>query len=137
MLLRTGFPVNVFMAGIAGLLAWVISKGVIKQSQSRIMTHDEGISAITAMGEKISIPWSLLTHAGLYPFGKSGDALFIYAESTDQLLTIPRDYEPYDKLLEEVGSRIELSSVELEVGQTLGAYLKSQLSTDTESTPLE
>lgn len=123
------FPFNLLGAGLTFFLAWGIFNIIRNQVKSRITTHDDGVSAVTTMGEKISVPWPLITHAGLYSESRKAQILYIYAESTDQVLSIPQDYQPFDQLLDEVKERLsfELETVELGEGQTLIDYLKEKL----------
>lgn len=129
-LFRLGLPWNLLVAALCGFIAVILVRLLYKQAQSRIILHDDGISAVTAIGEQISIPWSLVTHSGMYLAGKKGKVVYIYAESTDQLFTIPNDYTNFDQLLIEIADRLPLPVVDLHNG-TIRDYLRGVLNLDT------
>ncbi|KGE70665.1 hypothetical protein DC28_14225 [Spirochaeta lutea] len=126
------FPFNLILGFLLGYLAVKLYGFIKGQMRSTIITHDDGVSAKTSMGENISIPWSLVTHAGRFFSTRiKKPVIFVYAESTDQLLSIPDQYSNFEQLLTEMREYIDIPEITLQENQTLNEYLKERL-TDSE-----
>jgi hypothetical protein len=122
------FPLNIILGFAIGYLAVKLYGFIRGQIRSRIMTHDDGISAKTSLGETISIPWTLITHSGYFHSKNlNKKVIFVYSDSTDQLLTIPDEYSDFPNLWSEIEEYISVPEIFLKEGQNLNAYLKELL----------
>lgn len=118
-------PLSLLFAAVLAYVAYSFFRQLYFQTMSRIITHDDGVSTVTALGEKITLPWNLITHAGRLTLVRGKQAIFLYAESIDQLVTFPADYEGFGNFVEEVEARVALPEVDLTPGQTLKDYLRN------------
>lgn len=133
---------------IAGIIAAVIAvymdvqlyRFVQGQLKGYIRTDDEGVSCLTALGDKVRFEWAELTHAGTYKneAGKSGRwGVFIYDENQDKLVSVPSEFLSLDQLAGEVKAHVHAMEFDLSDGKSLREKLQETLSDNTNPDAVE
>ena len=126
--------VSIVLTVIAGFFAYNFFKLTRSTLQSRIRTGDAGIEFDFGKDQVNTFRWDEISYAGCFTDvdgrRKADQSLFFYQESSDSLITVPPEYEDFDRLAEEVKEyikAIEFREVQLEPGSSINDYLKSIL----------
>lgn len=94
--------IGLIALAIAGWLTYHLLRFTITHVKSQVRTSDEGIVSLSSFGVETRIPWSNVTHAGTFDTRKSDRYLFVYNESTDELVTVPSYYTEITELENEL-----------------------------------
>ncbi len=87
---------------ISGWLSYHLIRFTISHLKSQLRTSDDGIVSLSSFGVETRIPWTDITHAGMFDTRKSDRYLFIYNETSDELVTIPSYYTRFAELTAEL-----------------------------------
>ena len=90
--LRYGF---IFLA-LALFLAYQFGKFALAHARSLITTSDEGIRFRMPTTEQESFLWEKVSCSGYCTQARGKPFLFLYNESDDRLITVPREYSDFD-----------------------------------------
>jgi hypothetical protein len=115
---------GIIVTVVGGFIAWHLMKFGISSLKSWVRTDDEGITIKISNEDPKGLTWEEITHAGLVSQVKTRNQMFIYAEETDKLFTIPDEYSDFDKLIEFTSERTPFENVSLEQTDTITSYLR-------------
>lgn len=122
---------GVFLA-LTLFLAYNFARFAQGSLRSRVATSEAGISFILPTREQENLPWEVITHAGYCTQPRGKPFLFVYAESRDRLISIPREYTDFDALVEQVRSATPFEEMSLASGETIQERLRERLGIDPE-----
>ena len=126
-ILYVGGLIGIAAAVIGIYLSYHLVKYLRSHLRSYIETDEEGLHCRTTVDEEIGMAWSDISHSGLAVSKDNRTLLFLYAEGDDKLLTIPPEYEGWDRLVEEARGHVDLEQVTLSEGSTIQDHLRSVL----------
>ena len=114
---------------ILGFISYHLFKFIGSHLNSRIVTHDDGLTFYLPLDDTQRYSWDEITHAGFCRSkGKEKPFIFIYASEDDRLISIPTNYDDIDKLKDELEERTSVyADYELEDGESIQDRLKSIL----------
>ena len=113
----------VIMVGTA-LIGWKIRAFVKSHLNTWIQTTDEGIVCRTPSGERVSIDWTDLTHAGSM-YSAAGERLvYFYSQITDRFVCVPPSFENINDLYDELSEYVPLQSVTMNERESAGDALR-------------
>lgn len=109
--------VGIIITVIGTYFAYQLGKFMANTLRARILTGEEGMTFILSAKETPFIAWSEITNSGLCRQGKKRTA-YIYKEEGDRLLTFPDEFSGFDRLLNELRSRVEVEVEEVDLADT-------------------
>lgn len=127
-------PIAGIIAGaIAAYMDFQLYRFMKGQLKGYIRTDDEGVSCLTALGDKVRFEWSELTHAGTYK-NEAGKAnrwgVFLYDENQDSLVSVPSEFSDLEQLAAEVQEHAQALEFDLSDGKSLRERLQETLGVD-------
>lgn len=121
----------IFLA-LALFLAYQFGKFALAHARSLITTSDEGIRFRMPTTEQESFLWEKVSCSGYCTQARGKPFLFLYNESDDRLITVPREYSDFDSLIERVRAATPFESYSLSSGETIQDVLRRKLGIDGE-----
>lgn len=129
----TGVLSIIFLHPVVGAIITVVgcffsyqlSKYVINIFKSRLDTTDEGLVYKMSAKESASLAWEEISHSGYCEQEGAKPFVFVYSEVNDRLLSIPNEYDGFDRLVEELREKLDLKDVKLKATETITDYLKT------------
>ncbi len=115
------------MVGTA-LLGWKIRAFVKSHLNTWIQTTDEEIICRTPSGERVSIDWTDLTHAGSMYTAAGERMVYFYSAETDRFVCVPPSFENIDDLYEELAEHVPLRDVTMQEKEPAGDALRRAFS---------
>jgi hypothetical protein len=104
--LALGYVIIGLIALAASLyLGYHLTRYTFYQFRSNVTATDDEIVCFTSAGTENRLPWQSVTHGGTFETDKAGSYLFVYAEESDELLTIPPHYTNLADLQEKIAKR--------------------------------
>jgi hypothetical protein len=122
LLLRVQGSIGVGFGALSLLAAWFVFRIYRGHARSYVETTDDMFICHTAVNGHIRIPWAENSHLGMARSEKQR-MLFVYQESQDQLLTIPEDFQNYQKLIEDLSSHRDFEELSLKGRQEIIDHL--------------
>ena len=121
--------VGVILTAVGGLFGYNLLKLSRSTLQSKVVTSESSVTFDFGKGHADEFMWDDITHSGTFREPKGKHMVFVYEEPTDRLVTIPDEYEAYDRLVEEVrvGTSSVFETVDLATQASLNDYLRSRL----------
>lgn len=119
--------VGVIALAIAALVSYYLVKYFVNTIRSSVLTTDDGMVCRTSMGGETSLTWSELSHAGWFVLPNGRRDLFVYAESSDKLLSMPDHYEAIDEIAATVSQHVDLITIDADDGDELADRLRELL----------
>ena len=119
----------VIMVGTA-LLGWKTRAFVRSHLNTWIQTTDDAILCRTPSGEKVSIDWNDLTHAGSMNSNAGERMVFFFSQKTDRFVCVPPSFENIDDLYEDLAEHVPLQEVTMNEGESAGDALRRAFPAD-------
>lgn len=128
-----GAPIIGFVITVGtALIGWKIRAFVKSHVDTWIQTTDEGIVCRTPSGERVSVDWNDLTHAGSMYTAAGERLVYFYSQITDRFVCVPPSFENIDDLYDELSEYVPLTSVTMNEGESAGDALRRVFSDDQE-----
>jgi hypothetical protein len=126
-------PLAGVLAILAGAwLAYAVHKFMAGILKSEVETLTDGIRIVMLHEQPVYIPWDEIDYLGRFRQDDRREALCIYKESGDRLITIPDEFEGFECLAAELAEHGSIAAVELAPGETITDRLRNLFGTETE-----
>ena len=120
--------IGIIALAISTWISYHLVRFTVYQFRSQVRTSDDELVCITSMGVQTGMPWAAVSHAGSYETERSGNYLFVYNESEDELLSIPPYYTDREQLEVRIRDHVDQFLVLSGTGpDDLGEALKPHL----------
>ncbi len=125
----------IFLTAIYGIIFLAISvflsyqfvRFALSHIRSRLSTDDDGIRFHMPSNEDERFEWEEVSQCGYCTPEKGRPFAFVYSESRDRLITIPKEYEYFDELLDELRERATFTDFALPGTMTIQEKLREIL----------
>ena len=108
---------------VVASLGYTMIRGVVNHLRSYLEAGPTGL-VVSELGEGAQVyGWPEVSRAGLADTDE-GETLYVYVESTDQLITIGREFANFDSLREEIARHVPPSDLQLSPGENLTERLR-------------
>ncbi len=121
---------GVIFLALAAFLGYQFSKFAAAHLRSRIVTAPKGISFVMPTSDREEFPWEKVSLSGYCTRRRGKPFLFVYNESDDRLITVPREYSDFNALVEEVKARSAFELYALASGETIQDVLRARMGID-------
>lgn len=135
-----GLPVSglllfLYLGGLIGVLAilgslfisYQIIRFLISHMRSRIETTEDGIQCRLSGNNDVSLRWEDISHAGFCHEKRQKPCVFLYDETDDKFVIIPREFSDFDHLLNIIKQKTLLQEIELAKNESIKDWLRKQL----------
>ena len=126
-LFTLGILWGIILLAISGYIAYHLMKYGISNLKSRIETAEDGLTISIAYEEPKHLEWDQISHSGLCLQHGQRPSLYIYAEKTDQLVTIPDEYTGFLELSETIERNAPFETVTLDEHESIKEHLAEKI----------
>lgn len=118
---------GIIILAVALFLSYQLIRFSVSNVRSYVTTDDESITFHMPTNEDERFEWREVSHAGYCTPAKGRAFAFVYCEERDRLITVPREYEHFDALIDEMESRLAFTRFTLDPSVTIQEKLREVL----------